>query len=120
MSKRDFGFLGKFLFVGVVLLLVASVANLFFQVPAASIAFSAIAVMIFSLYLLYDLSHIMRGGETNYVIATLNLFLDLFNIFVNLLNMLLAFSGQRRLTKRSVAMKAGPDRRPSFINSLYR
>ena len=95
VSKRDFSFLGKFLFVGVILLLVAMVANLFFQVPAASIALSAIAVMIFSLYLLFDLSRIVRGGETNYVMATLSLFLDLFNIFVNLLNLLMVFSGQR-------------------------
>lgn len=95
VSKRDFSFLGKFLFVGVILLLVAMVANLFFQVPAASLALSAIAVLIFSLYLLYDLSNIVRGGETNYVMATMNLFLDLFNIFVNLLNLLMAFSGQR-------------------------
>lgn len=95
VSKRDFGFLGKFLFVGVVLLLVAMVANLFFQVPAASVALSAIAVMIFSLYLLFDLSRIIRGGETNYVMATMSLFLDLFNIFVNLLSLLMAFSGQR-------------------------
>jgi modulator of FtsH protease len=95
VSKRDFSFLGKFLFVGVVLLLIAMVANLFFQVPAASLALSAIAVMIFSLYLLFDLSRIVRGGETNYVMATLALFLDLFNIFVNLLSLLLAFSGQR-------------------------
>ena len=95
VSKRDFSFLGRFLFVGVILLLVAMVANLFFQVPAASLALSAIAVLIFSMYLLYDLSKIVRGGETNYVMATMNLFLDLFNIFVNLLNLLLAFSGQR-------------------------
>jgi FtsH-binding integral membrane protein len=95
VSKRDFSFLGKFLFVGVILLLVAMVANLFFQVPAAALALSAIAVLIFSLYLLYDLSAIVRGGETNYVMATMRLFLDLFNIFVNLLSLLMAFSGQR-------------------------
>ena len=95
MSKRDFSFLGRFLFIGVILLLVAMVANLFFQVPALSLALSAIAVLIFSMYLLYDLSNIVRGGETNYVMATMSLFLDLFNIFVNLLNLLLAFSGQR-------------------------
>jgi FtsH-binding integral membrane protein len=95
VSKRDFSFLGKFLFVGVILLLVAMVANLFFQVPAAALALSAIAVLIFSLYLLYDLSAIVRGGETNYVMATMRLFLDLFNIFINLLNLLMAFSGQR-------------------------
>jgi len=95
VSKRDFAFLGKFLFIGLVLLIVASLANLFLQVPAMALTISAVAVMIFSLYLLYDLSNIIRGGETNYVMATLNLFLDLFNIFVSLLNLLLAFSGQR-------------------------
>ena len=95
VSKRDFSFLGKFLFVGLILLIVASLANLFFQVPAVALTISAVAVMIFSLYLLHDLSNIVRGGETNYVMATLNLFLDLFNIFVSLLNLLLAFSGQR-------------------------
>jgi modulator of FtsH protease len=95
VSKRDFSFLGKFLFVGLILLIIASLANLFFQVPAASLAISAIAVLIFSMYLLYDVSQIVRGGQTNYIMATLGLFLDLFNIFVNLLNLLLAFSGQR-------------------------
>jgi FtsH-binding integral membrane protein len=95
VSKRDFAFLGKFLFVGLVLLIVASLANIFLQVPALALTISAVAVMIFSMYLLYDLSNIVRGGETNYVMATLNLFLDLFNIFVSLLNLLLAFSGQR-------------------------
>src|SRR5438046_3570273 len=95
VSKRDFSFLGKFLFVGLILLIIASLANIFFQVPVASIAISAIAVMIFSLYLLYDVSAIVRGGQTNYIMATLALFLDIFNIFVNLLNLLLIFSGQR-------------------------
>jgi modulator of FtsH protease len=95
VSKRDFSFLGKFLFVGMILLIVASLANLFFAVPAVSLAISAIAVLIFSLYLLFDLNNIVRGGETNYVTATLGVFLSLFNIFVSLLNLLLAFSGQR-------------------------
>ncbi|MDQ6923660.1 MAG: Bax inhibitor-1/YccA family protein [Pseudomonadota bacterium] len=95
ISKRDFSFLGKFLFVGLILLIIASLANIFFQVPVASIAISAIAVMIFSLYLLYDVSSIVRGGQTNYIMATLALFLDIFNIFVNLLNLLLIFTGSR-------------------------
>ena len=95
VTKKDFSFLGKFLFVGLVLLIVASLANLFFQVPAASIAISAIAVFIFSLYLLYDVSNIVRGGETNYITATLNLFLNVYNIFISLLNLLLIFTGQR-------------------------
>ena len=98
MTKRDFAFLGKFLFVGLVLLIVASLANLFFQIPALSVTISAVAVLIFSLYLLHDLSNIVRGGETNYVMATLNLFLNVYNIFISLLNLLLAFIGAARLT----------------------
>lgn len=95
VTKRDFSFLGKFLFVGLILLIVASLANLFFQVPAVSLTISAVAVLIFSMYILYDVSSIVRGGETNYVMATLALFLDIYNLFVSLLNILLALSGQR-------------------------
>jgi modulator of FtsH protease len=95
VTKRDFAFLGKFLFVGLVLLIVASLANIFLQIPALSVTVSAVAVLIFSLYLLHDLSNIVRGGETNYVMATLNLFLSVYNIFISLLNLLLMFSGQR-------------------------
>jgi FtsH-binding integral membrane protein len=95
VTKRDFAFLGKFLFVGLVLLIVASLANIFLQMPALSVTISAVAVLIFSLYLLHDLTNIVRGGETNYVMATLNLFLSVYNIFISLLNLLLVFSGQR-------------------------
>jgi modulator of FtsH protease len=95
VTKRDFSFMSKFLFVGLILLIVASLANLFFQVPALSLSISAIAVFIFSLYILHDVSNIVRGGETNYISATLNLFLDVYNIFISLLNLLLAFTGQR-------------------------
>jgi FtsH-binding integral membrane protein len=95
VSKRDFSFLGKFLFIGMILLVVASLANLFFAVPAVSLTISAIAVLIFSAYLLYDINNIVRGGETNYVTATLSVYLSLYNIFISLLNLLLAFSGNR-------------------------
>jgi modulator of FtsH protease len=95
VSKRDFSFLANFLFVGLILLVIASLANLFFQVPAASLAISAVAVLLFSVYILYDVNSIVRGGETNYVMATLRLFLDIYNVFISLLNLLLAFSGQR-------------------------
>ena len=95
VTKRDFSFMGKFLFIGMILLIVASLANLFFQVPALSLTISAVAVLIFSLYLLYDISNIVRGGETNYVMATLGVFLSLYNIFVSLLHLLMAFTGQR-------------------------
>jgi modulator of FtsH protease len=95
VSKRDFSFLGKFLFVGLILLVLGSVANLFFQVPAASLTISAVAVVLFAGYILYDVSQIVNGGETNYIMATLNIYIDIYNIFVHLLNLLLAFAGSR-------------------------
>jgi modulator of FtsH protease len=95
VSKRDFGFLSKFLFVGLILLLLGAVANLFFQVPAASLTISAVAVVLFAGYILYDVSQIVNGGESNYVMATLTIYIDIYNIFVHLLNLLLAFAGNR-------------------------
>jgi FtsH-binding integral membrane protein len=95
VSKRDFSGMGKFLMVGTVVLIVAMIANMFLQMPALYVALSAITVVIFSAWLLHDLSRIIRGGETNYIMATMNLFLDLLNIFMSLLNLLLIFTGQR-------------------------
>jgi FtsH-binding integral membrane protein len=95
VTKRDFSFMGKFLFIGLVLVIVASLANLFFQVPAFSLTISAIAVLLFSAYLLFDVSRIVNGGETNYVMATLSIFLSLYNLFSSLLHLLMAFSGER-------------------------
>ena len=94
-TKRDFSGLGKFLFAGLILLIVASLANAFFQIPALMLAISAVAIVIFSAYILFDIQNIVRGGETNYITATLRVYLDIYNIFVNLLNLLLAFSGER-------------------------
>lgn len=95
VTKKDFSFMGKFLFIGLILLIVASLANLFFQIPALSLTISAIAVMIFSAYILFDVSQIVHGGETNYIMATLSLYLDIYNLFVHLLNLLMAFAGER-------------------------
>ncbi len=95
VTKKDFSFMGKFLFIGVILLIVASLANMFFQVPALALTISAIAVLIFSAYILFDISQIVQGGQTNYVMATMSLYLDIYNIFVNLLSLLMAFSGER-------------------------
>jgi FtsH-binding integral membrane protein len=95
VTKKDFSFMGKFLFIGMILLVVASLANLFFQVPALSLTISAIAVLIFSAYILYDVSQIVHGGETNYVMATLGLYMNIYNLFINLLSLLMAFSGER-------------------------
>jgi modulator of FtsH protease len=94
-TKKDFSFMGKFLFIGLILLIVASLANMFFQIPALSLTISAIAVMIFSAYILFDVSRIVQGGETNYVMATLALYMDIYNLFINLLSLLMAFSGER-------------------------
>ncbi len=94
-TQRDFSNLGKFLFAGLILLIVASIANLFFHIPALALALSAIGVAIFSAYILYDINRIVRGGETNYVVATLSVYLDIYNIFVNLLSLLMMLSGER-------------------------
>lgn len=94
-SKRDFSFLGKFLMVGLILLIVASLANLFFQIPALHLTLSGVAVLLFSGFLLFDISRIVNGGETNYVMATLAVYLDIYNLFVNLLQLLMAFMGER-------------------------
>ena len=95
VTRKDFGFMGNFLFVGLVLLILASIANLFFAMPAASLTISAVAVLLFSGFILYDVSRIVNGGETNYVMATLGIFLSIYNLFISLLYLLLAFSGER-------------------------
>jgi modulator of FtsH protease len=95
VTKKDFSFLGKFLFIGVVVVLLAALANIFFQIPALSLTISAVAVMIFSAYILYDISRIVNGGEDNYISATLAVYLDIYNVFVSLLNLLMAFAGNR-------------------------
>jgi len=86
--KRDLAPLGKFLFVGVVMLLVAAFANIFLQIPGLAIAISLIVIAIFSAYMLYDVNRIVTGGETNYISATLALYLDVYNVFANLLAIL--------------------------------
>jgi modulator of FtsH protease len=94
-SKRDFGFMGKFLFVGMIALLIAMIANMFLQIPALALTISTLVIVVFSLFLLYDLQRIIRGGETNYVMATTGVYMSLFNIFANLLYLLMALTGER-------------------------
>ncbi len=94
-SKRDFSFMGKFLMIGLLLLILAMVVNIFFQIPAMSLAISSIAVLIFSGFILYDVNRIVRGGETNYIMATLALYLNIYNLFVHLLHLLMALMGNR-------------------------
>jgi modulator of FtsH protease len=94
-TKRDFGFMGKFLFVGMWALVLAMIANMFLQIPALALTISTLVIVVFSLFLLYDLNRIVRGGETNYLLATTGVYMSLFNIFANLLQLLLAFGGDR-------------------------
>ena len=94
-TKRDFSFMGKFLFVGMIALLIAMIANMFLQIPMLALTISTLVIVVFSLFLLYDLSRIVTGGETNYVIATTGVYMSLFNIFANLLQMLMALTGER-------------------------
>ena len=94
-TKRDFSFMGKFLFVGMIALLLAIFANMWLQIPALALTISTLVIVVFSLFLLYDLQRIIRGGETNYVMATTGVYLSLFNIFANLLHLLMAFAGER-------------------------
>lgn len=94
-SKRDFTGMQKFLIMGVIILIVASLANIWLQLPALMLTVSVMAIGIFSALLLVDLQRIINGGETNYVSATLAVYLDVYNIFANLLMLLGIFGGDR-------------------------
>ena len=93
--KRDLAPMGKFLFVGMLALLVAMIANMFLQIPALALTISSLVIVVFSLYLLYDLNRIIRGGETNYVMATTAVYISLLNIFSSLLQLLMALGGEK-------------------------
>jgi modulator of FtsH protease len=94
-TKRDLSGMGKFLFIGMWALVIAGIGNLFLQIPALALAISTLVIVVFSLFLAYDLQRIMRGGETNYIIATTTVYMSLFNIFANLLQILMALAGNR-------------------------
>jgi modulator of FtsH protease len=96
VSKRDFSGLSKWLFAGLLVIIVAALANAFLQLPALQLTISVVAIGIFSAYLLYDVQQVINGGETNYISATLRIYLDVYNIFVNLLSILGIMSGDRR------------------------
>ena len=94
-SKRDFSFMGKFLMVGMIVALLAIVANMFLQIPALALTISAVIIVVFSLFLLHDVSRIVNGGETNYIMATTGVYMSLFNIFANLLQLIMALFGEK-------------------------
>ncbi len=93
-TRRDFSFMGGFLIVGLIIAILAAVANIFLAIPALSLAVSAAIILVMSGFILFDTSRIIHGGETNYVMATVGLYLSLYNIFVSLLHILGIFGGE--------------------------
>lgn len=93
-TRKDFSYLGGFLFVGVMVAFLAMIAGVFFQIPALQLAISAAFVLISSGLILFQTSEIIHGGETNYISATVSLYVSIYNMFVSLLNLLGAFSGR--------------------------
>ncbi len=87
-TKRDFSFMGGFLIVGMLVVLGAALLNIFLAVPALSLTISAVVVMLMSGFILYDTSRMVNGGETNYVLATISLYLNILNLFTSLLHLL--------------------------------
>ncbi len=92
-SRKDFSYMGGFLFVGLLVAVVASIANIFLAIPAVSLAISSAVVLIMSGMILFDTSRIIHGGETNYIRATVSLYLNIYNLFIHLLSLLTALSG---------------------------
>jgi len=95
VSKSDFMGLSKWLMVGVLLLIVASLANIWLQLPALMLTLMVLAIGIFSAFILVDVQRVINGGETNYIMATLAIYLDVYNIFTNLLALLGIVGGNR-------------------------
>ncbi len=93
-SKKDFSFLHKFLFIGAIVLIIGVIANLFLHLPAFQLAMSAAFVLFSSAIILFQTSQIIHGGERNYIMATITLYVAIYNLFVSLLTLLGAFSGR--------------------------
>ena len=87
-TKKDFSFMGGFLMVGILLAFLAGLAAIFFEIPALSLTVSAAFVLLMSGFILWETSNIIHGGETNYVMATVSLFVSIFNLFTSLLQLL--------------------------------
>jgi modulator of FtsH protease len=93
--KRDLSAMGKWLFIGAILLLVAGIANIFLQSSALMLTVLVLALAVFSAFMLYDMKRVIDGGETNYISATLAIYLDIYNVFQSLLSLLGIFGGDR-------------------------
>ena len=92
-SKRDFSFMGGFLMAGLMVVFIAALAGIFIDMPALHLAISAVVILLMSGFILYDTSRMVNGGETNYIMATISLYLNIYNLFVHLLVLLGALSG---------------------------
>ncbi len=92
-TRKDFSYMGGFLMVGLLVAVVAMIANIFLAIPALSLTISAAVIMIMSGLILFDTSRIINGGETNYIRATVGLYLSIYNLFVHLLSLLTALGG---------------------------
>jgi modulator of FtsH protease len=92
-TRKDFSYMGGFLMVGLLVAVVAMIANIFLAIPALSLTISAAVVMIMSGLILFDTSRIINGGETNYIRATVSLYLNIYNLFIHLLHLLTALGG---------------------------
>jgi len=92
-SRKDFSFMGAFLMVGILVAFLAGIAAMFFTMPGLSLAVSAMFVLLMSGLILYQTSQIIHGGETNYIMATVTLYVSIYNLFLSLLHLLGAFSG---------------------------
>lgn len=92
-TRKDFTFLGGFVMVGMLVLIMAVLANFFLQIPALTMALSAAIILLMSAFILWETSNIINGGETNYIMATVGLYVSLYNIFTSLLMLLGIFGG---------------------------
>ena len=93
-TRKDFSFMGGFLMVGILVAFLAGLGALFFEVPGLSLAVSAMFVLLMSGMILYQTSAIIHGGETNYILATVTLYVSIYNLFISLLQLLGAFIGE--------------------------
>lgn len=93
VTRKDFSFMGGFLMVGLLVVILAMLANIFLAIPALTMTLSAVVVLLMSGFILYDTSRIVNGGETNYIMATVALYINIYNLFISLLQLLGIFGG---------------------------
>jgi Integral membrane protein, interacts with FtsH len=113
-TRKDFSFLGGYVFVGILVAFLSGIVALIFNIPALSLAVSAVFIMLMSAYILFQTSEMIHGGETNYIMATISLYVSIYNLFTSLLHLLGAFAGKIKVTLQlysvvSERLKARPN-----------